>query len=317
MRAILQERGGTPEVLRLSEVPVPQPIPTEVLVRVKAAGVNPTDWKTRARGRFAGGALPPFTLGFDVSGVVEAVGDGVTRFAVGDEVFGLLRYPQPGNAYAEYVTAPSRQLAHKPVGLTHVEAAALPLAATTAWQALMDVAKLRRGQRVLVHAAAGGVGHLAGQIARAQGAHVIGTARRDKHEKLAQLGFNELIDYREPDALAALDRVDVILDPIGGATLLTSLDLLHDGGTLVAILPFAAGLAEELERRNEGRVHRMVVEPDRGAIEGIAELVNAGAVNVVIDSTFPLASASDAHRRGEAGRTFGKIVLVVGSDDEA
>jgi NADPH:quinone reductase-like Zn-dependent oxidoreductase len=163
MRAIRQESLGGPDVLELVEVPRPTAIPTEVLVRTLAAGVNPVDWKSRARGGFLG--EPPFTVGWDVAGVVEEVGFGVTRFAVGDRVFGMPRFPREAAAYAEYVTSPSRQLARIPDGLSDVEAGALPLAGLTAWQALVETADVRPGQRVLVLAAAGGVGPLAVQIA--------------------------------------------------------------------------------------------------------------------------------------------------------
>src|SRR5207244_719097 len=173
MRAIRQQTLGGPEVLELVEVPRPEPAPTEVLVRVAAAGVNPVDWKTRTRGGFLG--QPPFTVGWDVAGVVDGVGRGVTRFAPGDRGFGMPRLPREAAAYAEYVTSPSRQLARIPDGLADVDAAALPLAALTAWQALVETADVQPGQRVLILAAAGGVGHLAVQIAKARGAHVIGT----------------------------------------------------------------------------------------------------------------------------------------------
>jgi len=310
MRAIVQREPGGTHVLSVETTDLPVPRPTELLVKVIAAGVNPTDWKTRQRGRFAGGATPPFILGFDVSGIVVALGDGVTRFAVGDEVFGLLRYPQPAGGYAEYVAAPSRQLAWKPPHLTHVEAAALPLAGTTAWQALEDVAKVASGDRVLVHAAAGGVGHLAGQIAHAKGAVVYGTARTEKHERLKGLGFDVLIDYRLP-APADLGGFDAILDPLGGQVMIDSLELLKPDGSLVAILPVAPDLRETLESRGERRVRRMVVEPDRIAIEGLAALAADNRLRPVIDSVFPLERAGEAHARGESGRAFGKIVLHV------
>lgn len=172
MRAIRQYSYGGPEVLRLESVPRPEPSPTEVLVRVHAAGVNPVDWKTRA-GTYADAVLgePPFTVGWDVSGVVERLGSGVTRFAIGDEVYGLARFPRQAGAYAEYVTAPSRHFARKPSGLSHTEAAGLPLAGLTVWQALVETAQVRPGQRVLVHAAAGGVGHLAVQLAKHLGTY--------------------------------------------------------------------------------------------------------------------------------------------------
>ena len=179
MRAISQDVLGGPEVLKEVEIERPVPKPNEVLVRVRAAGVNPTDWKHRATGGFLG--EPPFVLGWDVSGVVEAVGIGVVAFAPGDEVFGMLPYPYGHGSHAEYVIAPVRALAPKPAAVDHTQAGALPLVSLTAWQALTEHADLRPGQRVLIHAAAGGVGHVAVQIAKARGAYVIGTASAGKH----------------------------------------------------------------------------------------------------------------------------------------
>lgn len=192
MRAIIQESAGDPEVLTLAEVDRPEPMPTEVLVRVHAAGVNATDWKSRTVGGLLGD--PPAILGWDVSGAVEAVGLGVTRFRPGDEVFGMPRFPHKAGGYAEYVTAPSRHFTRKPAGLDHVHATALPLAALTAWQVLHDTANVQPGQRVLIHAAAGGVGHLAVQLAKHLGAYVIGTARGSKHAFVHALGADEVID---------------------------------------------------------------------------------------------------------------------------
>ncbi len=198
MRAISQATLGGPEVLELVEMPRPDPAPTEVLVRVTAAGVNPVDWKVRAGGGFLG--EPPFTVGWDVAGVVEELGRGVTRFQAGDRVFGMPRFPKEAAAYAEYVTSPSRQLARTPESIGDVEAAALPLAGLTAWQALVETADVQPGQRVLILGAAGGVGHLGVQIAKARGAHVIGTARSGKH------AFLHDARYRRGDRLH--ERVD-------------------------------------------------------------------------------------------------------------
>lgn len=186
MRAIGQDVLGGPEVLKEVRPERPEPRPNEVLVRVRAAGVNPTDWKHRATGGFLG--EPPFVLGWDVSGVVESVGIGVAAFRPGDEVFGMLSYPFGHGSHAEYVTAPARTFAPKPSGIDHVQAGALPLVSLTAWQALVERAEVQPGQRVLVHAAAGGVGHVAVQIAKARGARVIGTASAGKHEFLRSSG---------------------------------------------------------------------------------------------------------------------------------
>ena len=226
MRAIRQEVLGGPEVLRETEVPRPEPGISQVLVRVHAAGVNPTDWSHRAFPIFLG--PPPFTLGWDVSGVVEATGFGVTLFQPGDEVFGMLPYPHGVGSHAEYVTAPTRAFARKPENVDHVQAAALPLAALTAWQALNDTARLEAGQRVLIHAAAGGVGHLAVQIARARGAYVIGTASAKNHDLVRGLGADEMIDYQATDFATAVSDVDVVLDTVGGDYPARSLRTLRD-----------------------------------------------------------------------------------------
>ncbi|WP_372494265.1 NADP-dependent oxidoreductase [Actinoallomurus purpureus] len=309
MRAIVQDEPGGPEVLRLAEIERPEPGPVEILVRVHAAGVNPTDWKTRQRGRSGyGSALP--RLGFDVSGVVEAVGPGVTLYRPGDEVFGMPRFPHPAGAYAEYVTAPPRHFARKPAGVDHVQAAALPLAALTAWQGLLDTAELRPGQRVLVHAAAGGVGHLAVQIAKLNGAYVIGTAREAKHAFVRGLGADEVIDYTEVDFAEAVRDVDVVLDTIGGDYGPRSLRTLRDGGVLVSYLSADDDLVSAAAKRdiNAGWT---LVEPDYAAMKEIAALAEAGRLRAEIDSVFPLEEAAKAHERGETGRTTGKIALTV------
>ena len=196
MRAVVQHEFGGPEVLVVEEVPTPEPIPTEVQVRVHAAGVNPVDFKTRTGGRSKFLGEPPFTVGWDVSGTVTKLGAGVTRFRVGDEVFGMPWFPREAAAYAEYVTAPSRHFEHKPAVLSHEQAAALPLAGLTAWQIIVDTIALPAGDDLLVHAAAGGVGHLAVQIAKARGATVFGTARAEQADSLAELGVERVIDYR-------------------------------------------------------------------------------------------------------------------------
>jgi NADPH:quinone reductase-like Zn-dependent oxidoreductase len=309
MRAISQDTAGGPEVLKMVEVDKPVPGPTEVLVRVKAAGVNPTDWKSRASGS-VWGTPPPFVLGFDVSGVVEAVGFGVTLYKPGDEVFGMLRYPVGHGAYAEYVTAPSRHFVRKPARIDHTQAAAIPLAALTAWQALVDVAELRSGQRVLVHAAAGGVGHFAVQIAKARGAYVIGTASAGKHDLLRGLGADELVDYREQDFAEVVRDVDVVLEAIGGDYGTRSLRTLRKGGTIVSFL----GLSEELATQAAElgiRAEALLVEPDHAAMRALAALVEAGKLHAEIAAAVPLAEAAKAHELGETDRTSGKIVLTV------
>jgi NADPH:quinone reductase-like Zn-dependent oxidoreductase len=310
MRAIRQQVLGGPEVLELTEVRRPEPGPTEVLVRVNAAGVNPVDWKTRARGGFLG--EPPFTVGWDVAGVVEAVGRGVTRFEPGERVFGMPRFPLEAAAYAEYVTSPSRQLARIPGGLDEVEAAALPLAGLTAWQALVETADIQPGQRVLILAAAGGVGHLAVQIAKARGAFVIGTARSAKHAFLAELGADETIDYSTEAVEERAGAVDVVLDLVGGESSRNALAALRDGGIFITV-PSGDSVQPLRElARGRVRVTGILVEPDRAGLEAIAVLAATGALRAHVAETFPLEQAGRAHELGETGRTQGKVVLIVG-----
>jgi NADPH:quinone reductase-like Zn-dependent oxidoreductase len=317
MRAVVAEHTGPPEVLVEREVPRPAPGMTEILVRVRAAGVNPTDWKARSGGGLPGKNFPAI-LGYDVAGVVEEVGPGVTIYRPGDEVLGMPSFPLLPGAYAEYVVGPSRHFVPKPARMSFEEAAGLPLAGLTAWQGLVDTAKLRAGQRVLVHAAGGGVGHLAVQIAKSLGAYVIGTAGAAKHEFIRMLGADEVIDYRDEDFVAALAGrpVDVVLDPIAGDYSCRSLKVLDAGGVLVSILPVDQDAMVEARRRGTPTGFTLV-EPDRLALSAIADLVEQGRLRVEIDSVFPLAEAAEAHRRGELNHTGGKIVLRVDDGGDA
>ncbi|MFJ4833574.1 NADP-dependent oxidoreductase [Streptomyces sp. NPDC088747] len=309
MRAISQDVLGGPEVLKEVELERPVPGPSELLVRVHAAGLNPTDWKHREGAGFI--KVPPFVLGWDVSGVVEVIGIGVTLFKPGDEVFGMLPYPFGVGAHAEYVTGPARAFARKPANVGHEQAGAVPLAALTAWQALVDTADVQPGQRVLIHAAAGGVGHLAVQIAKARGAYVIGTASAAKHDFLRELGVDEPIDYRETDFTEAVSDVDVVLDTVGGDYRSRSLRVLRKGGLLVSILPRGAkDLIEEADKLGV-RAIELLVEADHAGMNAIAELVESGRLRATIAGTFPLAEAAKAHTLGDTGRTTGKLVLVV------
>lgn len=312
MRAVQQQTLGEPDVLAVVDLPRPTPRTNEVLIRVEAASVNPTDWKHRATGGFIG--EPPFVLGWDLSGVVEEVGIGVARFSPGDEVFGMLSYPFGHGAHAEYVTAPAAWFAPKPASLDHVQAAALPLVSLTAWQALVENARIQPGQRVLIHAAAGGVGHVAVQIAKARGAHVIGTASSEKHDFLREIGVDEPIDYREVDIAEAVSDVDAVLDTIGGDTSLASLRTLRPGGIVVSTLPVGSDdLYREAERLGV-RAVRMLVDASRHDLLSITDLVERGELRATIADVFPLEQAAEAHRRGETGRTTGKMVLTTGRD---
>jgi NADPH:quinone reductase-like Zn-dependent oxidoreductase len=309
MRIVTQQTLGGPDVLELVEAPTPEPMPTEVLVRSAAAGVNPVDWKTRARGAFLG--QPPFTVGWDVAGVVEKTGFGVTRFAPGDRVFGMPRFPREAAAYAEYVTSPARQLARIPDGLSDVEAAALPLAGLTAWQALVETADVRQGSRVLVLGAAGGVGHLMVQVAKARGAYVIGTASSAKHAFLEGLGVDEAIDYTSEVVEERVSDVDVVVDLVGTETTPKAMAALRDGGIFIAVT--ASVGPDALAELAAGRVRwtGILVEPDRVGMEALAGLVESGALRPHVAETFPLEEARRAHELGETGRTQGKLVLTI------
>jgi NADPH:quinone reductase-like Zn-dependent oxidoreductase len=306
MRTVTQDELGGPEVMRIVEVERPAPGPAEILVRVHAAGVNPVDWKTRASGGLIGPEFP-FTVGWDVSGTVEAVGAGVRLYRPGDEVYGMPLFPKFANAYAEYVVAPARHFDFKPARLSHVEAAAMPLAGLTAHQALTDIAEVRAGQKVLVHAAAGGVGHFAVQIAKAKGAYVIGTASAGKHEFVRSIGADAVIDYRSVDFTEVVDGVDVVVDPIGEDYAARSAAVLKDGGYLMSVIPGELSEAEQ-RRINAGFI---LVEADWSGMRALSALVEAGTLTPHVAETYPLDAVAKAHESLAEGHTAGKIVLTV------
>ncbi|MGQ4382550.1 NADP-dependent oxidoreductase [Streptomyces sp. SAS_270] len=308
MRAVSQRSYGGPEVLELVETALPTPGPGEALVRVSAAGVNPADWRIRS-GMVRKFGDPPFTLGLDLSGVVEAVGEQVTRFRPGDEVYGCA-FP-PHGTYAEYVVAPVEALAAAPASIDHVHAAALPVAALAAWQPLVRVAAVGTGQRVLIHAAAGGIGHLAVQIAKACGAYVIGTARESRHAFLRDLGADELIDYTTTDFAAVTHDIDVVLDPISGDYGPRSLDTLTPGGILIDVRgtgPDRTAVREQARARGL-RFVEFGFTPSGADLESITDLVERGSLRVVVDHVLPLEDAAKAHELSQTNHVQGKIVL--------
>ncbi len=279
------ERFGGPEVLRVVTVDEPSPAGGEVLVRVVAAGVNPVDWKVRAGRSGERFGTPPLVLGWDLSGVVEAVADDVSAFAAGDAVFGMPRFPALAGCYAEYV------------GLTALQ--------------VLDLAEVEAGQRVLVHAAAGGVGHLAVQLAKARGAEVVGTGRSDKHPFLVELGIDQAVDYTAAAFEDVVDDVDVVIDPIGGDYSRRSLEVLRPGGVLLLIVGRADEALTAAAESAGVRIIRHLVHPDRPGLARLAELAEHGAVQVAVEQVFPLEQAARAHELGERGRTRGKLVLSV------
>ena len=311
MRAVVLHEFGGPEVLAVEEVEAPEPIPTEVQVRVHAAGVNPVDFKTRAgKGMAAVLGEPPLRIGWDVSGVVTAVGGGVTRFQLGEEVFGMPWFPRQAGAYGEYVTAPSRHFAAKPHPLSHEEAAALPLAGLTAWQIVVDTIALESGADVLIHGAAGGVGHLAVQIAKVRGANVFATARAEQAEWLRGLGAERVIDYRDERFEDHLAELDAVID-FPGSYGERSLAALRPGGILVSVPSGVPPEVLDLAARSKRRATGFLVEPDPVGLAGLTHLIEDGQLQVKVDRVFPLEEAAAAHIAAEGQHGGGKIVLRV------
>ena len=308
MKAVRIHEYGGPEVLQYEDAPPPKPQSGEVLIRVHAAGVNPFDWHVR-EGQVKD-VFPhsfPFVPGWDVSGVVEEVGAGVTQFKPADEVYSV---PDPlrDGAYAEYIAVRESEVALKPRSLHHIHAAAVPLAALTAWQTLCDTAKLEPGQRVLIHAAAGGVGHFAVQLAKWKGAHVIATASTKNHELLRELGADETIDYNRQRFEDVARNIDIVLDPIGGVTQERSWQLLKKGGALLSIVqPPSAEKAKELGVR----AAFVASHPNGAQLTEIAKLIDAGKIKPKVDRILPLSEARRAHELSQSGHTRGKIVLRV------
>ncbi len=298
MRAVLLKETGGPEVLRVEEVERPEPGDGELQIAVHAASINPIDWKQRR------GLSPkelPAVLGNDISGVVEVSrADG---FAEGDEVFGFART----GGYAEYAVTPAQIVARKPPGLSHEQAAALPVGALTAWQALFDRGGLQAGQTALVAGAAGGVGHLAVQFAKHAGARVIGTGSARNRDYVLGLGADEYVDYTSQDVADVAHDVDVAFDTVGGETTATLLPTVCKGGALVVI----AGAPPEAQAAERGiRAELLIMSPNSKQLADVAELVANGEVQVEIAGTFPLDEVAKAHELSEAGHTRGKLILI-------
>jgi NADPH:quinone reductase-like Zn-dependent oxidoreductase len=299
VQAVVTHETGSPDVLQLEDAERPLPGEGEVLIRVRAASVNPIDWKIRR------GLAPkqlPAVLGSDVSGTVEV--SHAERLLAGDEVFGFAA----SGAYAEFATSSRAMIAEKPAGVSHEQAAAIPVAGLTAWQALFDSAGLERGQTALVAGAAGGVGHFAVQFARHAGARVIGTGSSRNREFVLGLGADQYLDYTEQDVARSVSDVDVAFDTVGGETTRSLLPTVREGGILVSI----AGAPPEDAAERGVRAELHVTSPNSEQLARIGALVAAGEVHVEIAETFPLAEVRRAHELSESGHTRGKIILSVG-----
>ncbi|CAN7383369.1 NADP-dependent oxidoreductase [Microbacterium sp. LjRoot45] len=316
MRAIVFDAPGAADVLQARTVPVPSPVMSELLVRVVAAGTNPIDAKTRAGAGVHGGIdRHPSTLGFDFSGVVISAPHEAHPLPPGTEVFGMVPFPRSGGSYAEYVVVPSLSVARKPSSLSHVEAAGVPLAALTAWGLVVETAHAHEGQRVLIHAGSGGVGHFAVQLAAYFGAHVTATGSERNLPWLRELGAAVTIDYATTRFEDVVGEVDVVIDLVGNVhddTGSRSLSVLRRGG-LYIMVPSGSwpGYAEAAAEAGVRATSYKVV-PDGGVLSTLARLLDSGAIQVYIDRVFDLAEASEAHVELERGHSRGKIVLRVG-----
>lgn len=308
MKAVCIYSYGGPNVLVYEDAPRPHPGNGEVLVRVHAAGINPVDWKIRE------GHMKemlhhtlPLVLGWDVSGVVETLGPGVNRFKVGDEVFSRPDIMRDG-AYAEFIVIKESEVALKPESLDHLHAAVLPLASLTAWQTLFDAAGLSAGQRVLIHAAAGGVGHIAVQLAKWKGAHVIGTAAARNHDFLRKLGVDQVIDYATERFEDVVQPVDVVLDTLGGEIQTRSWKVVKRGGILVSVVN---PLSAEAAAAHGARQAFVFTQPNAAQLAQIAKLADTEKLKVVVETTLALSDATRGQELSERGHQRGKIVLRV------
>lgn len=312
MKKVVYHQFGEHDVLQVVSSDIPSPQAGQVLIRVHGAGLNPIDWKTRKGLGFAAQQIEsslPWTPGYDVAGEVVAIGDRVTTLAPGDRVMGLVGFPLGGGSYAEYALAAADELAMVPEELDLVTAGALPLAALTAWQALFEVAELEPGQKILVHAGAGGVGHFAVQFALARGAHVVTTASASNRDFLAELGVHEVIDYHTTDFAEECFGLDVVLDLMGGEIGKRSLRTLGEHGMLVTIPTVTADEVVSAAEAQGLKAHGMTVRPDAFHLDEIAELIEDGDVKVHIDKIFALDQAAQAHELLEGGHVRGKLVL--------
>lgn len=308
MKAAMFRAHGGPEVAQIEQVPIPSPAAGEVLVRVRAAGVNPADWKL-LDGTFGDiGDNIPFPMGWDVSGEVAQLGADAERFEIGDEVFAYLPGNRPGS-FAQYVAVPESVLALKPESLSHEQAAAVPLACLTAWQALVETAELSEGQTVLIHAGAGGVGHFAVQVAKARGARVIATASPRNHEFLRELGADEVIDYRTQNFWEIVSDVDVVLDPLKGETRERSYGVIKEGGYLISIL-FPPPDPEKLEAHGI-RGSSLGSRGDAQQLALLASMIDEGTIMPHVSMSVGLDDVVEALEQSKSGHTRGKIVLTI------
>ncbi|MBC5772856.1 NADP-dependent oxidoreductase [Pontibacter sp. KCTC 32443] len=313
MKAYVVNEPGGPESLQLTELEKPTIKDNEVLVKVRAVSINPVDTKTR-EGKALFNTLKetaPVIPGWDISGEVVEAGKDVTYFKPGDEVFGMVNFPGHGRAYAEYVAAPEAHLAHKPENIPHHEAAAATLAALTAWQVLVNEADIQPGQRVLIHAAAGGVGHFAVQIAKYFKAFVIGTASAENHDFIRNMGADEQIDYNEYKVEDVVMDVDLVLDSLGEENTRRSLNCLKDGGKIISILGGAKEAVQEEAKKRNIEARSYLVHSSGEDQAKIADLLSQGRLTAHVSHVYDFEDMAKAHEQVETHKTRGKVVVHV------
>ncbi|GAA0789668.1 NADP-dependent oxidoreductase [Marinobacterium sediminicola] len=312
MKAIRIHAFGGPENLQLDDIDKPVPGPGEVLIRNRAAGVNPIDWKTCS----GGGASAfieslPFCPGWEFAGTIESLGEGVTAFRAGEEVLGFVNFPKETGCYAEYLIAPADQIAHRPAALDPQSAAGLGLAGLTAWQALFEEGQLKPGQSVLVLAAAGGVGHLAVQLAKWKGAYVIGTASSGNKSFLQSLGCDDVIDYGRQQVENLIHDVDLIIDGVGGETAIRALACLTPQGRMVTLPSVTAAEVIAAGEAQGLNVSGIRARPDGQQLQELAKLASSGKVLLNLADSLPLSEAARAHQLSAKGHIRGKLVLTI------
>jgi NADPH:quinone reductase-like Zn-dependent oxidoreductase len=309
MKAVVAHEYGAPEVLKFEQVPRPEPKQDEALVRVIASGVNPADPLTLS-GKYARefGTHLPLIPGYEIAGIVEKTGSNVTKLKVGDAVYG---YPTFGGGWADYVTVKEWEVAAKPKSLKFVEAASVPMGGLTAWQALVDVAKLQAGQTILIHGGSGGVGSFAVQIAKARGARVIATASTANQDLLKQLGADVAVDYTKTRFEEVAKDVDVVLDPVGKETLARSYNVVKKGGIVMSLV----ALPDRAELK-KCRIHgaAISVHPDAADLSEIAQLIDAGKIKPIVTQVLPLSEAIAAQQQAATHHTRGKVVLRIADE---
>ncbi|HJT81652.1 MAG TPA: NADP-dependent oxidoreductase [Chthoniobacterales bacterium] len=309
MKAVVAHEYGGPEVLKFEEIPRPEPNDQQALVKVIASAVNPADPLTLS-GKYAKefGTHLPLIPGYDIAGVVEKIGAQITKLKVGDAVYG---YPTFGGGWAEYVCVTEGEVALKPKSLSFTEAAAVPMGALTAWQALVDVANLQAGQKILIHGGSGGVGSFAVQIAKLRGARVISTASTGNQDLLTALGVDQPIDYTRTKFEETSPDVDALLDPVGKQTLARSYGIVKKGGIIMSLV--AGPDKAELEKRGI-RGAGISVHPDAEDLTEIAQLIDAGKIKPVITRVSPMSQAIEVQRQAATHHTRGKIVLQIAEE---